>query len=189
MGGRGDARAAEGLSPDEVKRALEALEPDFGEAFMLGYDEEHGWHAARRDRIGGYLEGDTPGELRTAMAESLAMKPVEHLWCSACGKRVITRGGRPVHARTGRESDLDGHRASPVGTEPPLWKAAREIQADYGRVFTVSARFGVLRADWAGTGTGTPVHYEAPDEAGMRARLDEALAVSRRERSREGAGG
>jgi hypothetical protein len=188
MGDRGDAQAAEGLSPDEVKRALEALEPDFGESFMLGYDEEHGWHAARRDRIGGYVDGDTPGELRTAMAESLAMKPVEHLWCSACGKRVITRGGRPVHARTGSECGPDGHRASPVGTEPPLWKAAREITADYGRMFTVRADHGFLRADYAVPGAGTAVHYEAPNEQEMRDRLDEALRLSRRERSREGAG-
>jgi len=189
MGGRGDAQAEEGLSPSEIKKALEALEPGYGDWYVIGYTGDRGWQAARRDQIGGYLDGDTPGELRAAMDEDLAMKPVAHLWCSACGQRLLKRGDLAVHARTGRAAGLDGHPVSPVGTEPPLWKAAREIQADYGRVFTVSARFGFLRADWAGTGTGTPVHYEAPDEAGMRARLDEALAVSRRERSREGAGG
>jgi len=176
------------MSPEEIKRALDALEPGYGDAYLIGHSEEHGWHAARRDQIGGYLTGDTPGELRAAMDEDLAFKPVAELWCSACGQRLLRRGDRAVHARTGRQAGADGHPASPVGTEPPLWKAAREIAADYGRLFTVDARFGILRADWAAECPGTPVHYEAADEAGMRARLDEALAVSRRERSREGAG-
>lgn len=188
MTGDYQASAQAATETEAGRRAREALELDYGDAYMIGHSEDHGWNAARRDEIGGYLAKDTPDELRAAMAEDLTVRPVSELWCSACGKRLVKRAGGVVHARTGHAAGApDGHPASPAVTEPPLWRAAREIAADYDGTFTLTARFGFLRADWASPGTGTPVHYEAPDEAGMRLRLDEALAVSRRERSREGA--
>lgn len=112
-------------------------------------------------------------------------------WCRRCGKQVTISGSEPeiskaVHAATGLELGADGHLVAPIDHEPPLWKAAREIQADYAGTFEVDAKFGFLRADWVVSGGGTPVHFEARTEQEMRARLAEAVAVSRRERSREG---
>jgi hypothetical protein len=72
-----------------------------------------------------------------------------------------------------------------------MWKAAREIAAEYRGAFAVGARFGLLRADWSPKATGpgvTMAHYTAPDEWDMRRQLDAAVAGTRWERSREGAG-
>jgi hypothetical protein len=52
-----------------------ALRWDWGEFYLIGYDDEHGWWAARRDRIGALTE-EGPGELRAAMADDYGMKPV-----------------------------------------------------------------------------------------------------------------
>jgi len=104
------------------------------------------------------------------------------LWCSRCGRQV-TGGARPVHAGDGSAFGPDGHRVEPVAAEPPLWKAAREIEARYGGLFTVSARFGFLRADWTARALGpgmVAVHYEAHDEDEMRRQLDAAVAGTRR---------
>lgn len=49
--------------------ALEALRLDWGEFYLIGYDGERGWYAARRGLIGVLLTGEGPGELRAAMAE------------------------------------------------------------------------------------------------------------------------
>jgi hypothetical protein len=89
---------------------------------------------------------------------------------------------------TGRQLGEDNHLAAPVDREPELWRAAREITADYQGAFRLDARFGILRADWAPEVIGyavTAMHYEARDEAGMRRQLDEAVAGTRwaRERS------
>lgn len=119
-------------------------------------------------------------------AESAAERPEPRMWCARCGKRVLLAAGAAVHAATlARAGSPDGHDAMAVSEEPPLWKAAREIEADYGGAFTVSARFGFLRADWAAwSGKGTPAHYEAPGEDGLRRQLD---AVARRGRREAGA--
>jgi hypothetical protein len=185
--------AGETVAPPETgtaeEQALEALEHDFGAAYMLGYDDERGWWAARRDQIGGYLAEDTPEELRAAIEEDHDMKPVVHLWCRACGKRATMRGGVAVHALTGYRAGLaDGHLAEAVGQEPPLWKAAREIEAEYGGTFTVGAPLGILRADWSTAVVGhfaTAVHYTAPTGELLRRQLDEAVKGTRWERAAE----
>jgi hypothetical protein len=105
-------------------------------------------------------------------------------WCSRCGRPALLEGddGAPgalrkaVHAATGAENGPDGHAAAPVGCEPPLWRAARELEAETGGLFAVSARFGFLRADWADPPPGAVAgHYTADDHAAMRARLRRAL--------------
>jgi hypothetical protein len=175
------------------EQALEALEHDFGAAYMLGYDDERGYWAARRDQIGGLLTEDTPEALRAAIKEDHDMKPVVHLWCRACGKRVTMRGKVAVHALTGHRADLtDGHLAEAVDQEPPLWKAAREIEAEYGGTFTVGAPLGILRADWSTAVVGhfaTAVHYTAPNGELLRRQLDEAVRGTRWERTAEEAAG
>jgi hypothetical protein len=98
--------------------------------------------------------------------------------------------GRTVHAATGRALGPDGHVADPVDREPPLWRAAREIAADYGGAFDVDANFGTLHAYWSQAVTGpgmTPFHYGAPDETEMRRVLDAAVTGTRWERAPEGA--
>jgi hypothetical protein len=104
------------------------------------------------------------------------------LWCRWCGKRVRLAGdGEPemrkaVHSASGRETGEDGHIAAPQDSEPPLWKAARELEAEFGGAFRISARFGFLRADWADVVT--PEHFEAADADEMRPRLKAALAAA-----------
>ena len=73
-GGKGDEGAA-GLGPCE-RDALEAIRFGWGDAYMIGHDDERGYWAARRDRIGGLLTAPTPDELRQAIAEDYAVKPV-----------------------------------------------------------------------------------------------------------------
>jgi hypothetical protein len=67
---RGDTEAV--LQPaaagTAVERALEALRLDWGNQYLIGYDEDHGWWASRHGRVGGLLEGTGPDELRAAIA-------------------------------------------------------------------------------------------------------------------------
>lgn len=172
-----------GPAPCPDENALEALELGYGAAYRIGHGEEHGWRAARRDGLGGYLEGAGPGELRAAMDEDCALKPVR-FWCRHCGQRAAYSGGTSVHAETLRRTGPDGHQASAVAGEPPLWRAAREIGADYGGAFAVSAKFGILRAGWAQPGA-PPGHFEADDEEGLRRRLDEAVRGALRDAGEE----
>jgi hypothetical protein len=59
------------------KDALDALEFDWGEAYMIGRDDERGWWAARRDRIGGYFTALGPDELRAAIRADYDLKAVQ----------------------------------------------------------------------------------------------------------------
>jgi hypothetical protein len=105
-------------------------------------------------------------------------------WCSRCGQPVEVDGDGPlakaVHKATGREQGYpDGHVAAPLDFEPLLWRHAREIKARYGGVFDVTARLGILRADWADPPAGAVVqHYtgRTPDE--LTAKLDAALRAA-----------
>lgn len=113
------------------------------------------------------------------------------LWCARCGKRAAEAGGTAVHAATGSRTGPDGHPVAPVPCEPPLWHAAREIAADYAGVFDVSARFGILRADWSLRALSPGVtagHYEAHDEAELRRILRQATAGTPWERPADGTG-
>jgi hypothetical protein len=53
--------AASGTADED---ALEALRWDWGEAYEIGRDGERGWHARRRDGLGGDLTGADAEELR-----------------------------------------------------------------------------------------------------------------------------
>ena len=78
----GDAGA---LRPWE-QDALDAVRFGWGDAYLIGHDEEHGYWAARRDRIGGLLIAIGPDELRQAIIEDYAVKPVP--------REPAARGGR-----------------------------------------------------------------------------------------------
>jgi hypothetical protein len=66
--------AAGGRTADD--EALEALRWDWGEAYLIGHDDERGWWAARRDRIGSLLIGADPGGLREQIRADYVVKKV-----------------------------------------------------------------------------------------------------------------
>lgn len=66
--------AAGGRTADDY--ALEALRWDWGEAYEIGRDDEHGWHARRRDGLGGYLTGGDHDGLRAAIRSDYTLKKV-----------------------------------------------------------------------------------------------------------------
>jgi hypothetical protein len=105
-------------------------------------------------------------------------------WCSKCGELVEVGEGmlaRAVHKRTGRERGApDGHIAAPIEFEPLLWRQAREVREMYGATFTVTARLGILRADWADPPAGAVVpHYTGRTRGELEAKLDAALGGAR----------
>ena len=81
--GAGQTQGA--LTPWE-RDALEAVRFGWDTAYLIGYDDERGYWAARRDRIGGLLTAPTPDELRQAITEDYALKPVP--------REPAARGGR-----------------------------------------------------------------------------------------------
>jgi hypothetical protein len=98
---------SEGVLPGGEEKALEALRWDWDTAYLIGYDEEHGWYAGRRDRIGELITADDPDALRRKIAENYAIKPVP--------ARAAPTGGDPdPRARPGhrpRRADDSEHRA------------------------------------------------------------------------------
>ena len=68
----GTGRGVPGVDGD----ALEALRFGWGDAYLIDYDIERGYWAARRDRIGGLLTAGDPDELRQAITDDYAVKPV-----------------------------------------------------------------------------------------------------------------
>jgi hypothetical protein len=58
------------------EEALEALRFGWGEAYLIDFDVERGYWAARRDKIGGLLTAGDPGGLRDAITADYAVKPV-----------------------------------------------------------------------------------------------------------------
>jgi hypothetical protein len=72
--------------------ALEAIRFGWGDAYLIGHDDEHGYWAARRDRIGSLLTALTPDELRQAITEDYALMPVPREPATRSGPG----GGKPV---------------------------------------------------------------------------------------------
>jgi hypothetical protein len=112
---------------------------------------------------------------------------VAEWWCSRCGQPVQLLGGddvpvslrKAVHAVTGSETGAAGHLAVPVGYEPPLWQAARELMEETGGAFDVSAEHGFLRADWVRVPAGmVAMNYTADDKAAMSLKLRRALIAA-----------
>jgi hypothetical protein len=71
--GEGAAPAASGQADEQE---LAALQWNWGEAYLIGYDEDHGWWASRRDQIGGLLAESGPDELAAAIRADYTLKPV-----------------------------------------------------------------------------------------------------------------
>jgi hypothetical protein len=67
-------QAAHGMSTDE--QALEVLRLEWCRAYRIGRDAVLDWWAQRRDGLGGDITAGTPDELRAAVSEDYALKPV-----------------------------------------------------------------------------------------------------------------
>jgi hypothetical protein len=79
------AQAAGGETTRE--RELERLRRKWGDAYWIGWDEVRGWHARRRDNLG--------GEITAGSAKGLSVE----LWIDYTDKPVLR--DLPGHVRTG----------------------------------------------------------------------------------------
>jgi hypothetical protein len=61
-------QAAEGMTEDDAK-ALEVLRLFWEPEYSVGYDDEHGWWAARSGVIGHIITAAAPEELNEMMSE------------------------------------------------------------------------------------------------------------------------
>jgi hypothetical protein len=71
--GRAAPQAASGQVGEQE---LAALQWNWGNAYLIGCDDEHGWWASRRDQVGGLLTEAGPDELRAAIVADYDLKPV-----------------------------------------------------------------------------------------------------------------
>jgi hypothetical protein len=55
---------------------LEAVRFDWGEAYEIELDDEHGWRAKRRDGLGGWLDAADSAGLYKVIADDYAFRPV-----------------------------------------------------------------------------------------------------------------
>jgi hypothetical protein len=68
---------AAGNRVDAVARdAIEELRWHWGDAYEIGFDDDRGWHARRRDGLGGRLIAADPDDLIGVIAADYALKPV-----------------------------------------------------------------------------------------------------------------
>ena len=62
-------RTAAGKDMTAAEQAeLKSLQWDWGDAYDIGHDDEHSWHAKRRDGHGGLLTAADPDELYKVIA-------------------------------------------------------------------------------------------------------------------------
>src|ERR1700678_2817482 len=136
-----------------------------------------GTRQVQMDMGTGTADSGAPGASEHQRGETDGVGSAEW-WCSRCGKPVRLGGDKtlPVtlrpayHEATGSETGApDGHLALPVEYEPPLWKAARELEEETGGLFALDARSGFLRADWANRPAAKVAgNYHAEDQSAMR---------------------
>jgi hypothetical protein len=69
-------QAAGGGTGTADEPALAALRYGWGDAYMIGCDDERGWWARRRDGLGGDITADDPEALWQAILEDYDLKPV-----------------------------------------------------------------------------------------------------------------
>lgn len=68
--------APQAASRQAGEQELAALQWNWGEAYLIGCDDDHGWWASRRDQIGGLITEAGPDELRAAIIADYELKPV-----------------------------------------------------------------------------------------------------------------
>jgi hypothetical protein len=71
-----DQSAPQAASGHAGEQELAALQWNWGEAYLIGYDGEDGWWVSRRDQIGGLPTEAGPDELRAAIIADYEVKPV-----------------------------------------------------------------------------------------------------------------
>jgi hypothetical protein len=117
------------------------------------------------------------GTGRPELDEQAGQAAKARWWCSRCGQPARLEGPddiprtlrKAVHDFTSQEKGPDGHLVLPVDEEPPLWAAVRRLRAEVGAEVDITARFGVLRADFPGRPRSVPVITQTEGE--MRGRL------------------
>jgi hypothetical protein len=75
----GDTRAAgavQAAGGQAGEQELAALQWNWGDAYLIGHDDEHGWWASRRDQIGALITEAGPDELAAAISVDYTCKPV-----------------------------------------------------------------------------------------------------------------
>ena len=92
--------------------ALEAFRWDWGEAYEIGRDAERGWHARRRDGLGGDLTGADAEELREVIRSDYGPTGAfPATWVSGVMSRDQAAGG----SRTPPPRPPRSRRISPAG--------------------------------------------------------------------------
>jgi hypothetical protein len=71
-----EPQPAPGMAGTAVRYALEAVRFDWGEAYAIERDDEHGWRAKRLDGLGGWLTAAGADGLYEVIAADYALKPV-----------------------------------------------------------------------------------------------------------------
>jgi hypothetical protein len=70
------ARHEDSSPPGLGALALEALRWNWDDAYRIGWDDDRGWHARRRDGLGGDILGTGPDELGAAIREDYSVRRV-----------------------------------------------------------------------------------------------------------------
>jgi hypothetical protein len=78
--------APQAASGQAGEKELAALQWNWGEAYLIGCDDEHGWWASRRDQIGGLITEAGPDQLRAAIIADYELKPVPRDWALLKGE-------------------------------------------------------------------------------------------------------
>jgi hypothetical protein len=59
-----------------MEQALNELRWHWGDAYLIGYDEQRGWWAARRDQVGALLSAADADKLHQVICDDYDAKPV-----------------------------------------------------------------------------------------------------------------
>jgi DNA-binding CsgD family transcriptional regulator len=121
-------------------QALEALQLDWAEHYLIGYNPEIGWWAARRHVTGHIITADGPDELRAAMADDYG--PVK---LPAAGGERAAAAAAPGAVLTARRREVAALVAEGLTDQQIASRLCISIR-------TVHAH---LRAAYAKTGTGS----------------------------------
>jgi hypothetical protein len=62
-------QSASGMISEDAARALDVLRLIWGDSYMFGTDDEHGWWVIRDGKIGSILTADSAERLGTLLAE------------------------------------------------------------------------------------------------------------------------
>jgi hypothetical protein len=76
MDAAGRTAAGAGSMTAADRKALDELMHHWGEAYEIGWDSDRGWHARRRDGLGGELTAAGPDGLLAVISADYRLRPV-----------------------------------------------------------------------------------------------------------------